>query len=162
MSQPLGAELLYETLRIIVRVLHITAASAWIGGSLFYALVLVPAFRAARPAPELSATVAQAFGRLVTACAWTLLASGMFMTFDRLREPTLGAPYAVVLGLKVLIAVWMFILAGALGRSRRRTRRKPVPQSRWAALVPVQWRVLVLGLVVFVLSAALTSMYQAR
>lgn len=141
---------------------HITAASAWIGGSIFYALVLVPALRTAQPLPALSGAIARSFGRVVTASAWALLASGMFMTFDRLRDPALGAPYAVVLGLKVLVAVWMFILAGALTRSRRRPARRARTEGRWAALVPVQWRILSLGLAVFVLSAALTSMYQAR
>lgn len=146
-----------------MRTAHLIASAAWLGGSLFYALALRPHLGASEQARNLSPAVARSFGRVVSASAWTLLASGGYLSFARLTNTRLDAPYAPVLALKVALAVWMFLLAGALGRNRGKTA--PIddlpPSSGWRLLLPVPTLILVLGLVVFVLSALLTTLYGA-
>ncbi len=149
-----------------MRTAHLVSSAAWIGGSIFYAWVLAPQLRVSEEARKVSPAVARSFGQVVSLSAWTLLATGGYLTFDRLTNTRLAVPYAVVLAVKVLIAVWMFLLAGALGRSRRGSRRAALQEPKAApaslrALIPVPTLILALGLVVFLLSAVLTTMYQA-
>lgn len=147
---------------MIVRTAHLAASAAWLGGSLFYALVLGPQLARLEEARRISPAIGRSFGRVVTASAWTLLGTGAYLTFDRLTNTRLGLPYAIVLALKISLAVWMFLLAGALRRNRG---KPPVEASgvyaRWRGLLPVPTFILVLGLIVFVLSATLTTIYQA-
>ena len=149
---------------MLIRTAHIISAAAWVGGSLFYALVLGPLLSRLEEARKISPAVSRSFGSVVTSSAWTLLATGGYMTFDRLQNTRLGVPYAVILALKIALAVWMFLLAGALGRSRGRRQTRIEESgafSRWRGLVPVPQLILWLGLVVFALSAALTTIYEA-
>lgn len=161
----MGATLsiLYDTLFVVARTAHIVAAAMWIGGSLFYAFVLGPLI--ARPENQgIRKSVAESFGRAVTLSVWTLLFSGAYMTFARLTNTHVGVPYAVVLGLKILLALWMFLLVGAIGRNRGKRQRTAIeggPGARLRGLIPLPTLVLALGLVVFVLSAILTSIYQS-
>jgi uncharacterized membrane protein len=129
-----------------------------------YALVIAPQLRGSEAARSAAPAFARSFGAVVRASAWTLLATGGYLTFDRLTNTRLAVPYALVLALKVLLVIWMLLLAGALGRSRGR-RRAAVeaagPALRWRGLVPVPTLILALGLAVFLLSAVLTTLYQA-
>ena len=151
-----------EVLEVVVRTVHLVASAAWVGGSLFYALVLRPQLRRWEQATSLSRSHGHAFGRVVSLSAWLLLASGGYLTFARLTNPSLGAPYVLVLGLKILLAVWMMLLAGALSRNRG---KPPVAASRvpalWRGVMPVPTLILLLGLIIFLLSAVLTTIYQA-
>lgn len=148
-----------------MRTAHLASSAAWIGGSLFYAWVLGPQLKVSEEARKVSPALARSFARVVSFSGWTLLATGGFLTFDRLTNTRLAVPYALVLALKVLLAVWMFLLAGALGRRRRRPRTSAAQPTAYPsglrALIPVPTLILVLGLVVFLLSAVLTTMYQA-
>jgi putative copper export protein len=152
-----------ELLEVTARVAHLVSSAAWLGGSLFYALVLRPSLAGREEAPRVSPEIARRFGKIVGASAWALLASGGYLTFARLTDVRLGAPYALTLALKALLAVWMFLLAGALGRGRASRRLRPRADSQpktWRALVPVPTLLLALGLIVFILSAILTTLYQ--
>lgn len=148
-----------------MRTAHIVASAAWLGGSLFYAFVLGPVLARMEEAHRISPAIGLAFGQVVTASAWTLLATGAYLTFYRLSNQALGAPYALTLALKVALAVWMFLLAGALSRNRGKRRAAPEgtgPVTRWRGLLPrVPTLILLLGLVVFLLSSILTALYQA-
>lgn len=146
-----------------MRTAHLVASAAWIGGSIFYAWVVLPQIRRSEESRKLSPAFASSFARVVSASGWTLLATGGYLTFDRLTNTRLAVPYALVLLVKVLLAAWMLLLAGALGR--RRTRRRVLPEATgvpsWLGVIPVPTLILALGLLVFVLSAVLTTMYAA-
>lgn len=147
-----------------MRTAHLVSSAAWVGGSLVYALVIVPQLRGSEAARAAAPAFARSFGAVVRASAWTLLATGGYLTFDRLTNTRLAVPYALVLALKVLLVIWMLLLAGALSRSRGRRRaagESTDPAERWRGLVPVPTLILALGLAVFLLSAVLTTMYQA-
>lgn len=109
-----------DSFLLIVRWLHITSAAAWVGGSLFYLLVLRPAIRKSQHPPHtLSKRLATEFNTLVNACIVILIATGVILGTQRLTEPVTNTPYVITLGVKSVLSVWMFLLVSS---ERRRTR----------------------------------------
>lgn len=147
-------------IRLIVREAHILAAAAWVGGNIMYMVAVLPALRskgAASGVSEISAQIAALFRRLVNICIGVLLVSGAFLTLDRLTQTTLGWPYLVVLGLKIVLALVMFVLAIYLGQSNiRRLAKRSTKLSKVAPQL-----ILALGIVVFLLGALLNSLFEA-
>jgi len=125
----------------------------WVGGSAFYLLAMSPVAREIEPAAR--ATIDRRFRDLVQLSIVTLVATGAVITFDRLElQP--GPSYAVTLGIKVALAIWMFVLAQDLAsRGRRRIIERRLgaeaPQRRGAP----SWLVLALGVAVLLLSDVL-------
>lgn len=144
-------------IRLIVRAAHIIAAAAWVGGSIMYMLVVLPALKLGGPAPAVAAQIAELFKRMVNICIGVLLLSGAFLTVDRLTQTMLGWPYLVVLGLKITAALVMFIVALYLGQSN--IRRLAKRSSRLSKVAPQL--LLALGIVVFLLGALLNSLFEA-
>jgi putative copper export protein len=144
-------------LRLIVRFAHILAAATWVGGSILYLVVVLPALRKGDPAPAVAAQVAALFRRLVNICIGVLLLSGAFMVFDRLTQTTLGLPYLVVLSLKIVSALAMFIVAIYLGQSN--IRRLAKRSTRFSKAAPQL--MLAVGIFVFLLGALLNVLYEA-
>jgi uncharacterized membrane protein len=140
----------------LVRSIHILAAAVWVGGSFIYLVVIIPALRNGGPAPGVSAQVAILFKRLVNYCVGILLLTGTYLTFDRLTQTTLGLLYLVVLGLKIVIAISMFVLALYLGQSN--IRRLAKRSTRLSKVAPQL--VLALGILVFVLGALLNHLFE--
>ena len=139
----------------LVRSIHILAAAVWVGGSFMYLVVVVPALRNGA-APGVSSQVAALFKRVVNYCVGILLLSGAYLTFDRLTQTTLGLPYLVVLGLKIVIAISMFVLALYLGQSH--IRRLAKRSTRLSKIAPQL--MLVLGILVFILGAFLNHLFE--
>ena len=144
-------------IRLIVRAAHILAATAWVGGSLFYMLVALPALRSGGPAPGVAAQMAALFKRMVNFCMGVLLLTGAYLAFDRLTTTTLGWPYLVVLGLKIIAALCMFTLSIYLGQSNiRRLAKRTTRLSKVAPQLT-----LALGIFIFALGALLNALYEA-
>ncbi len=157
-----------EVFLLAVRWVHAIAAVAWVGGSIFYLLVLRPAIRSSTGShgPLLSAA-GKEFRTLVNACIAVLVATGAILAFDRLTENVVGSPYAVTLAIKSVLSVWMFMqvqserrrseFLGAfakgeeLPRGRLRTAVRSV--SGYNALV-------IVGIVVFLLSDLLKVLFE--
>ena len=158
-----------ELFLLIVRWLHLVSAAAWVGGSIFYLLVLRPAIRSASGShgPLLSA-VGKEFRTLVNASIAVLVATGVILAFDRLTEDIVGVPYAITLGIKSLLSVWMFMQVQS---ERRRSeslgafaRIKEPPSGRLrTALRPVSGynALVIVGIVVFLLSDLLKVLFEA-
>ena len=143
-------------IRLIVRAAHTLAAAAWVGGSFLYMLAVLPALRSKGPAPALAGEIAALFRRMVNICMGVLLLSGAYLTFDRLTVTTLGWPYLVVLGLKIVLATGMFIVAMYLGQSNiRRLAKRSTRLSKAAPQL-----MLALGIVVFILGALLNGLFE--
>lgn len=143
-------------IRLIVRAAHTLAAAAWVGGSILYLVAVLPALRSKGPAPAVAGEVAALFRRMVNVCMGVLLLSGAYLTFDRLTQTTLGWPYLVVLGLKIVIATGMFILAIYIGQSNiRRLAKRSTRLSRAAPQL-----MLALGIIVFILGALLNGLFE--
>ena len=158
---------------LLVRWLHLLAATAWVGGSVFYLLVLRPAIRrSGESGSTLLAAVAREFRSLVGLCIAVLVLTGAIMTFDRLTSPATDAAYVATLAVKVSLAVVMFILAHRARRARRATRPSPEPADGGMLAVRVARRVsgalsggvliLVLGVTVLLLADLLTTLYESN
>lgn len=144
-------------IRLIVRAAHILAAAAWVGGSLFYALIALPALRSGGPAPGVAAQMAALFKRMVNFCMGVLLLTGVYLAFDRLTTTTLGWPYLVTLGIKIIAALCMFTLSIYLGQNN--IRRLAKRTTRLSKVAPQL--MLALGIFVFALGALLNALYEA-
>ncbi len=140
--------------RVAIRWLHLVAAVAWIGGSLFYLAALGPAAKALNV--DVRSAIDRRFRDLVQLCILILLVTGAIETFDRLQlEP--GPAYAITLGIKVALAIWMFVVAQDLAnRARRRIieRRLGAAAAQPRGGVP-SWLILALGFAVLLLSDVL-------
>ncbi len=140
----------------LMRAAHILAGTAWVGGSIMYLVVVIPALRVAGATPQVSAAIAGHFKRLTNLCIGVLLLSGGFLVFDRLTTTTLGWPYLLVLILKILAALLMFALAFYMGESRvRKLARRTTRFSQAAPQLMVA-----LGVLVFALGALLNLLFE--
>lgn len=157
---------LSEAFLLIVRWLHLVSAAAWVGGSIFYLVVLRPAQRRSPDASSALRGAATEFRALVDTCIYVLIATGIILTLNRLTPGVVGAPYVIALGAKIALSVWMFTLAW----SRRRTRTAAASRS---ADAPAETRLsktlravsgynalVILGLIVFLISDLLKVLYE--
>ena len=144
-------------IRLIVRTAHLLAAAAWVGGSIVYIVVILPALRIGGPAPEVSSQIATLYRRMVNICMGVLLLSGAYLMFDRLTTTSLGWPYLMILGIKIIVALGMFVLAIYLGQSNIRQLAKRT--TRFSRVAPQL--MLALGILVFLLGALLNGMFEA-
>ena len=149
---------------LVVRWLHLVSAAAWVGGSLFYLLVLRPALRRSGDSSGVTESAAVEFRALVDTSMLVILVTGIILTFNRLTPGVVGVPYVVVLGIKIVLSLWMFVLA----RGRRRqmpypTDRTPPAAGGWrrfARAVSGYNTIVILGIVVFLLSDLLKVLFE--
>ncbi len=153
---------------VVVRWIHLVASAAWVGGGIFYLFALRPALRRSPEAGrEINEVTAAEFRVLVDTCIFVILATGIILTFNRLNIGVTGPSYGMVLGIKVALSVWMFILA----RSRRRRtalldmyRRNPDPPRgpfrKIIRAVSGYNTIVILGVIVFLLADLLKILYE--
>jgi len=153
---------------LVVRWVHLIAAAAWIGGSLFYLVVLRPTLHKFPKGSDLaSIATASEFRALVDTSIFVLLTTGVILTFNRLSTGIVGMPYVATLGIKIALSVWMFGLA----RNRRR-RRALVNEDNNTATTSTSWlgkisravsgynTIVILGIIVFLLSDLLKVLFE--
>lgn len=148
-----------DALLLLIRWLHAVAAVAWVGGGIFYWVVVRPAVRANIAPPALARFARAEFGQLVGMSMWTLAITGGILAVSRLSESTSTAAYGAVLGAKIALSAWMFFLV--VGRSGRSGSEVPKGRLRMAvnALGHVHMT-LVLGLAIFLLSDVLLLLVE--
>ncbi|GAC1401243.1 MAG: hypothetical protein NVS4B12_09790 [Ktedonobacteraceae bacterium] len=148
--------MLLLAVRVLVRVAHTIAAAAWVGGSIMYLLVVLPALRLGGATPAVASNIANLFKRMVNICIGVLLLSGAYLTFDRLTQTTLGLPYLMVLVVKIAGAIGLFVLALYIGQSNiRRIAKRTTRLSKVAPQL-----MLALGILVFILGAVLNQLFE--
>lgn len=154
-QNPSADKVMFE-IRLIVRAAHLLAAAAWIGGSILYLAVVLPALRIGGTAPEVYSQIATLFRRMVNICMGVLLLSGAYLMFDRLTTTSLGWLYLTVLGIKIIAALCMFVLAIYIGQSNiRRLAKRTTRLSKAAPQL-----MLALGILVFLLGALLNGIFE--
>jgi uncharacterized membrane protein len=101
---------LFEYLLLIARWVHAIAAVTWVGGSFLFAFVLRPV---GRLEPESMARimphVSRYYREVVDIAVVSIIFSGILLTLDRLSDEAATATYGAVLGVKLGLAVLMFI-----------------------------------------------------
>ncbi len=153
---------------LVVRWIHLTASAAWVGGSIFYLLVLRPAVRGGNESGRLvNQRAAAEFRVLVDVCFFLVLVTGISLTFDRLSAGVTGAAYVGVLGVKVALSVWMFVLArrrrsraALLDAYRERPDEPSGALQRVARALSGYNMVVILGVIVFLLADLLKTLFE--
>lgn len=140
----------------LMRSAHVLAGAIWVGGSIMYLVVVIPALRLGGPAPKVSAAIAANFKRLTNLCIGVLLLSGGYLVFARLTQTTLGWSYLLTLVLKIVAALAMFALAMYMGQSDVRKLAKR--STRFSQVAPKL--MVALGVLVFVLGALLNLLFE--
>lgn len=146
---------------LIVGWLHAMAAVAWLGGSIFYWLVLRPAIRSRLIPEPVTRFAGSEFNQLVTLSMWILVITGGVLMFNRLSGPSASLPYGATLGLKILLSAWMFFLVAG----RRSKRRTQFPQGPFRRAVNALGHInmtIVLGAIVFLLSDTLRMLVERQ
>ena len=149
---------------VAMRWLHILAAAAWIGGSIFFFAVLRPALRGSSGGPLLARLAGQEFRQMVDVAIWVLLVSGAIISVDRLTSGHSTPTYGVVLALKIAFSLWMFGLVWFRRRSStlppEEAASNPTLLSRVASVLTPTNLILALGLVVLLLAELLGHLFE--
>jgi uncharacterized membrane protein len=152
-----------DVLILVIRWIHAIAAVAWVGGGIFYLVVLRPALRASNDDGESALRrLGEQFRHLVNTAIAVLLVTGAVMTLSRLTSGYVGLPYIVVLVIKIVMALYMFYLVRFL---RSRTYPAEVmPQNkrlhRLTSVFTGATAVLILGVIVFLLADILRALIE--
>ena len=152
---------------LLIRWFHGLAAVAWVGGSLFYVLVMRPAQRKGWEGLGGQYVVSE-FRGLVDTSIVVLVATGTIMLFDRLTVPSLSASYLGVAAVKISLALWMFGIARRRWRSKAEASRFPRESSkspnrvfgRVAGVMSGVNMTAILGITVFLLSDLLKLLFE--
>ena len=152
-----------DVLLLIIRWLHALAAVAWVGGGIFYLLVLRPNLRNSSGESEAAARrIGAQFRHLINTAIAVLIVTGTVMALSRLTSDYIGVPYVVVLTIKIALALYMFYLVRFL---RYRTypddtaRGNKIVQ-RVTAIFTGATAVLVIGVIVFLLADILRALVE--
>ena len=148
---------------LAIRWAHALGAVAWVGGGIFYLMVLRPAFERANPGPEINRSIGEEFRGLVNTAIVVLIVTGAILTASRLTADTVTLPYVAVLVVKVILALYMF----AVMRFRR-----PQPAGENGDSVAGRWTktrraaasptaLLVLGVIIFGLADVLSYLFES-
>ena len=158
-----------DVLLLVIRWVHALAAVSWVGGGMFYLLVLRPNIRALEGDQGLALRrLGQQFRAMVNTAIAVLIVTGVIMTFARLTSEFVGTAYVVVLVVKVVLALYMFYLVRFL---RPRTysdepgtysdEEAPAGGFRRAAnLMTGATAVLLIGVIVFLLADILKMLIE--
>ena len=165
---------LFDILGVAIRWIHAVSAVLWIGGSIFYLVVLRPALRDAgkQGTPingRINPLVAAHFREWVHLSMVALLVSGTILTFDRLTEPSTSGTYIGALVVKIAISFWLFGIGTATYTRRvlqmsaatppEDARRKPF-MIRWLRPLVSPYMVVYGGLAVVLLSDILKIAFE--
>ena len=110
---------------VVIRWGHALAAVAWVGGGIFYLLVLRPAVQRSRGLPpETGGAIREEFRGLVTTAIAVLLLTGAILSVARLTSEAATVPYAIVLGVKIALALYMFYVVRIVRRGDYEARQE--------------------------------------
>ena len=150
-----------EWIMWLVRWIHGVGAVAWVGGSVFFALVIRPYFSVQPEAGrKLMGPISNMYRDIVDASVMALVVSGLILMFYRLTGDAVSVAWFIVLGVKVALALWMFYLVWRLRRSGLQ------PQPGRGILRRLSWllgynAVMAIGVVIFLLAGLLRTLIEA-
>ncbi len=148
---------------VIIRWGHALAAVAWVGGGAFYLLVLRPAVRRSQGLPpDTGEAIREEFRGLVTTAIAVLLLTGAILSVARLTSQAATIPYAIVLGVKITLALYMFYVVRFVGRGGYAARQAPDGGIIRKALrrISSPMALLVIGIAVIGLSDVLDALIE--
>ena len=153
---------------LVVRWLHLISASLWIGGGLFYLLVLKPVIKRNTDfMKNVDSNIASEIKSLVDTAILVLLVTGIILTFNRLTPDIVGVEYVLVLSAKIVMSLFMFTTSL---RRRKRTivgnynQGFPEAQNQLTNILRMisgYNALVILGIIVFLISDLLKIMYES-
>ncbi len=151
-----------DWLILIARWAHITGALAWVGGSIFFALVLRPVSVAQPEAMRgVMKPIGSVYREVVDISVAAVLVSGIVLMFDRLTGDDATVAWVVVFAVKLAIAIWMFYLVWRL----RQAGYQPPGDQSGGLLGRISWllgynALVFFGVVVFFLATLLRELFE--
>ena len=88
---------------------HLLGVTAWVGGGLFFLLVLRPALKG-RNAGNVQAAMGALFQEVSEIAMWAVIITGVLLTLERLQLASLKSSYIVVLSIKLALVAWMTLI----------------------------------------------------
>jgi putative copper export protein len=143
------------------------AAVIWVGGSMFFVLVIRPQqWRAG--GQVMGPEALNQFRGLVDTCMAVLLVTGTILLFDRMTDASTTTIYIVTVSIKIGLALWMFSIARRRWQRRRSNQTQltspSVPRrgllARAMGLMSGINLTVILGIAVFFLSDLLAFIFQ--
>ena len=142
---------------------HAVSAVAWVGGGIFYLMVLRPAIRQSQGLPkDTGRAIGVEFRGLVSTAIAVLLITGVILSASRLTEDVITSPYVVVLVVKIALALYMFYVVRFM-RQDSYPEDRTLGDSRWQRLsgrLTGTTAILVTGIVVIGLSDILDRLLE--
>ena len=147
---------------VVIRWGHAVAAVAWVGGGIFYVMVLRPSMQRAPTPAETQRVMGVEFRALINTAIAVLLLTGVIISVARLTEDTITIGYVAVLVVKIVLASYMFYVVRFL---RQRTYpEEPAAANGWwekaRGSLTGTMAVLIIGLVVFGLADVLSALFE--
>ena len=154
-----------EITLFLIKWTHGIAAVTWVGGSIFYFMVLTPLISKGEINGIQSRNIAKGFGFLVRICIGILVLSGSLIMHEDLTSPHANSQYIATLLIKISFSMAMFFFVWRQGR-RRISRPQPdksASQGFVTGALPSISRIpliiLSLGIITFLLSDLLAIIF---
>ena len=142
---------------VLVRYAHGVAAIAWIGGSIFHALILRPLTVAEPEKMEQAVSIiSPAYREVIDIAVVVLTVSGLILMFSRIQGNEVTVAWAIVLGVKIALAAWMFYIVWR----RRSTTAHNSNNGMFSKLLGYN-AILAIGLIIFLLATVLRELFEA-
>ena len=154
---------LVDFLLLAIRWCHALGAVAWVGGGVFYLLVLRPAFRRSSPTAEITGLIGEEFRSLINTAIVVLVVTGAILTASRLTTDHVTTPYLVVLAIKIALALYMFAVMRFVRRGKP-ADAAVTGASSWQRLRSVltgPTALLLVGVAIFGLADLLALLYES-
>ncbi len=146
---------------MLVRWIHAVSAVAWIGGSIFFAFVLRPV-SVANPGVmrPVMGSIGNVYRELVDASIIAIVVSGVIMMFSRLTGDDASVAWFIVLGVKLVIAFWMFYMVWRFRQTSFQSAGGTGIFSRLSWLLGYN-ALVAFGVIVFFLATLLRELFEA-
>ncbi len=145
---------------------HLISATAWVGGSIFWLIVLTPSIQKipSNHKTEILRSISHEFKSVVDTSMFILLFTGAILTFNKITPGHIGTLYVLILGIKILLVSYLFYLL----RSRRNNFKisqsfgtKNTPRNKLIIFTKKSNMIVLIGLIVYLISSILSSISDA-
>ena len=145
---------------------HLISATAWVGGSIFWIIVLTPSIQKipSNHKTEILRSISHEFKSVVDTSMFILLFTGAILTFNKITPGHIGTLYVLILGIKILLVSYLFYLL----RSRRNNFKisqsfgtKNTSRNNLIIFTKKSNMIVLIGLIVYLISSILSSISDA-
>jgi len=147
---------------LVIRWAHALGAVAWVGGGMFYVLVLRPALHRSPVQEQTNRAIGSEFRGLVNTAIAVLLITGIVLTASRLTANSVTIAYVIVLSVKIALALYLFYIVRFL-RQRAYPEEISAENGWWPRLksgLTGTTGILIIGVIIFGLADVLSALFE--